>query len=135
MRTTALRPWRDSSGTSLVEVLIALVILAIGILAVGRLFPASSQNLTEDRLRTSAAYYAQERLEATLPVAWTDTSVTDGRHPGGTATESVGNGKWQRYYEVTTMAAPLQNLKKITVTVQWNFRGDQTVTATTYKRR
>lgn len=135
MRTPAPRTWRDSSGASLVEVLIALVILAIGILAVGRLFPLSSQNLTEDRLRTSAAYYAQERLESLLPVAWSDTSVTDGRHPGGTATESLGSGKWQRFYTVSTMAAPLQNLKMITVTVQWTYRGAQTVNAVTYKRR
>jgi len=135
MRTPAPRPWRDSSGTSLVEILIALVILAVGILAVGKLFPMSSQNLTEDRLRTSAAYYSQEKLEDLLPIAWGDTAFTEGRHPPGTATESLGSGKWQRFYEVQTMAAPLNNLKKITVTVSWTYRGAQTVTAITYKRR
>ena len=33
------------------------------------------------------------------------------------------------------MDAPLDNLKKVTVTVQWTFQGNRSVTSTTYVRR
>ena len=134
MRRRTLLP-RDERGTSLVELLIALLVLAIGILALGRVFPAGSQRQVQDRLTTTASYYAQQKLEQLIPTDWNDASMTDGRHPAGTATESLGSGKWQRYYQVTTMASPLDNLKKVTVTVTWTFNGARSVSAVTYKRR
>ena len=126
---------RDERGTTLVELLCALVVLAIGILALGRAFPAGSQNQVKDRLATTAGYYAQQELEQLLVKDWSDNSVSDGRHPGGTATERLGSGKWQRYYQVQTMMSPLDNLKKITVTVTWTYYGSRSVSAVTYKRR
>jgi len=45
------------------------------------------------------------------------------------------SGQWQRFYQVTTMASPLENLKLVTVTVQWTYMGARSVTATTYVRR
>ena len=44
-------------------------------------------------------------------------------------------GQWQRFYTVTVLDPPLDNLKKITVTVMWTYQGNRSVTATTYVRR
>jgi len=50
--------------------------------------------------------------------------------------DTLGNsGQLQRHYDVVSMAAPLDNLKKITVTVEWNWMGPHNVTATSYIRR
>ncbi|MEO5617049.1 MAG: prepilin-type N-terminal cleavage/methylation domain-containing protein [Candidatus Eisenbacteria bacterium] len=123
-------------GVTLVELLAALMVISIGVLALVRLFPTGARNQVEDRLMTSANLYAQEKLEELGSASWTGTALTVGRHPAGTATESIGaNNTWQRYYEVEAMAIPLDNLKKITVTVTWNFMGARSVTATTYQRR
>ena len=122
-------------GSTLIELMIALVLLTVGILAVGQLFPAGSRSQLQARMTSSGSYYAQEKLEQLAGNAWTDASLSVGRHPAS-GSESLGPaGQWRRFYEVTAMAAPLDNLKKVTVTVQWTFQGDRTVTSTTYVRR
>ena len=135
MRSPAVSGIRDERGASLVELLVALVVLAVGVLAVGRVFPNPSRTQVRDKLRTAAAYYAQEKLEDLAPLGWNHTDVTDGRHPAGSAVESLGNGKWERYYQVQTMAAPLTTLKTVTVTVRWTSQNRDSVSVTTYKRR
>lgn len=123
-------------GASLIELMIALVVLSMGILAVAQLFPAGARAQLSDRMSTSAANYAQEKLEELNRLGWSDPALTDGRHPPGMATEALGaNGKWQRFYVVSTMPAPLENLKKVTVTVGWTFMGVRSVQTTTYLRR
>jgi len=133
---SALRqPVRGERGVTLVELLAALVVISIGVLALVRLFPTAERNQLEDRMLTSANLYAQEKVEFLQTKMWVDPEMTIGRHPAGTATEDLGaSGKWHRFYVVSQMAAPLDNLKKITVTVSWNFMGSRSVTATTYVR-
>jgi len=126
---------RAERGTTLTELMVALVILTVGILSVGQLFPAGSRGQLQSRMTNSASYYAQEKIEQLNGQTWTGTDLTDGRHPTS-GTEALGSGgQWQRFYQVTTMAAPLDNLKKVTVTVQWTYLGARSVTATTYVRR
>jgi prepilin-type N-terminal cleavage/methylation domain-containing protein len=123
-------------GASLIELMIALVVLSLGILAVAQLFPAGARAQVSDRMMTAGTYYAQEKLEELNRLTWADPALADGRHPPGTATEAVGTtGRWRRHYEVSTLPAPLDNLRKVTVTVAWTFMGDRSVQSTTYLRR
>ena len=128
---TSLR--HPERGTSLAELMIALVVLSVGLLAVAQLFPAGSRSQVQDRMLTVANYYAQEKIESFVNLAWSDPNLTPGRHPAGTATEALG--AWQRFYQVEVMPSPLENLKKVTVTVSWSFQGTRSVSATTYVRR
>lgn len=124
---------RDQRGSSLAELMVALVVLSVGLLAVAQLFPAGSRGQVKDRMLTVGNYYAQEKIEQFVNVPWSDPVLTVGRHPAGTATESLG--QWQRFYTVETLAAPLDNLKRVTVTVTWTFQGARSVAAVTYVRR
>jgi prepilin-type N-terminal cleavage/methylation domain-containing protein len=135
MRTAPVQ--RRERGFSMVEVLIALVVMAIGIFAVARIFPAGARGQVQDRLTIGANDYMQEKVEYLRGLAWSSTELTDGRHPSATTTESLGGGKWQRYYMVTTMASPLDNLKRVDVTVTWAGAGvpSRDMTVTTYVRR
>jgi prepilin-type N-terminal cleavage/methylation domain-containing protein len=127
---------RSERGATLIELMIALVVLALGILAVVRLFPAGARSQLGDQMLTSGNYYAQEKIEVLNHMLFSDPQLTDGRHPPGTATEACGtSGKWHRYYEVTSLAAPLDNLKRVTVTVTWTFMGARQTQSTTYLRR
>ena len=126
---------RDERGATLIELMIALVVLTVGILAVGQLFPAGSRGQLQSRMTTAGNYYAQEKLEQLAGSSWTDASLTDGRHPASGSEALGSSGQWQRFYEVTTMTSPLNNLKKVTVTVSWNFHGSRSVTSATYVRR
>jgi len=135
MKTKASPHLRAERGTTLTELMVALVILTVGILSVGQLFPAGSRGQLQSRMTNAANYYAQEKLEQLRGEPWTGATLSNGRHPAS-GTEALGSGgQWQRFYEISTLAAPLDNLKKVTVTVQWTFMGARSVTATTYVRR
>ena len=136
MRAPAPGP-RNARGMSLVELCISLVVLAVGILAVGRLFPAGARAQARDRILISANYYAQEKVEALTGLSWADAAITDGRHPAGTAFDTLGTGQWLRFYQITTMTGKLDNLKKVDVTVNYSGAGQapRSLTATTYVRR
>jgi prepilin-type N-terminal cleavage/methylation domain-containing protein len=135
-RDRAIPPHARDRGASLVELMIALVVLSLGILAVSRLFPAGTRGQLQTRMLTSASFYGQEKIEDLGRLPWGDAALTDGRHPAGTAAESLGTSKqWRRFYQVTTMAAPLDNLKQVTVTVNWTFMGARQYQTTTYFKR
>jgi Tfp pilus assembly protein PilV len=122
---------------SLVELCIALVVLAVGILALGRLFPASARSQEQDQILIKANYYAQEKVETLTGLTWADAALFDGRHPAGTAFDTLGTGQWLRCYQVTTMTGSLDNLKRVDVTVNYQGAGrtQRSLTATTYVRR
>jgi len=135
MRIPHPHPAHHQRGTTLAELMVALVVLSIGILAVARLFPSGSSTQTQARMTNTANYYVQEKLEQLRGLSWADADLAAGRHPAS-GNESLGTtGQWQRFYEVTAMAAPLTNLKRVDVTVSWSFHGDRSVSSTTYVRR
>jgi prepilin-type N-terminal cleavage/methylation domain-containing protein len=132
MHTPHRNPSGHERGTTLAELMVALVVLSIGILAVAQLFPAGTRTQVQSRMTNTANYYAQEKLEQLRSLDWANADLTAGRHPTS-GTEALGtSGQWQRFYEVTAMAAPLGNLKRVDVAVYW---GRDTVTSTTYVRR
>lgn len=115
----------------------ALVLLAIGLLAVNQLFPAGSRAQTRDRLTAAASAYAQQKIEQVTTYSWADTGLAIGRHPPGTDAEALGDlGTIRRFYTVDTMPIPLDNLRKITVETYWRSLGDTLrVRTVTYVRR
>ena len=130
-------PRREEQGFSLIELMVTLIILAVGILAVGQIFPSGARSQEQDRLLTGANYWAQDKVEALSRKRWSDADLSDGRHPAGTATESLEDGQWQRFYTVTTMTGTLTNLKNVTVTVTYKGAGinSRSISTTTYVRR
>ena len=135
--TECPHPIRLERGATLIELMMALVVLSIGLLAVSQLFPAGTRGQVRDRLYSSGNYYAQEKIEEISARTWADPGLSIGRHPAGTAVESLGTrGTWQRFYQVDAMAVPLDNLRKVSVTVNWTYLGNtRGVNVTTYVRR
>jgi prepilin-type N-terminal cleavage/methylation domain-containing protein len=128
---------RDARGVTLIETMVALVVFAIGVVVVAGLFPAGQRGQLQDRMRMTANMFAQEKIEQLGHLDWSDAQITVGRHPAGTATEACGaSSAWRRWYQVSTLAAPLDNLRKIVVTVEWTTTtGVRSTSATTYVRR
>ena len=126
---------RAERGSSLLEMMVALTVMAVGVLAVAQLFPAGSRAQVRDRLRTEASQLAREKIEQLEVHDWTDAELTVGRHPAGGAEKLGAVGALNRYYDVGAMAAPLDNLKQVTVHVTWNQVRACTVQAVTYVRR
>ena len=123
-------------GTTLIELLVALIVLATGVLAVAQLFPAGQGVQLRDRLRTEASQLSREKIEELQMLDIHDPNLSQGRHPAGGATEKLGNAAaLQRYYDVDLMAAPLDNLRKVTVSVTWKSARACTMQAVTYLGR
>jgi len=129
-------PLQDQRGLSLVEILFALVLISLSILGVAQLFPSAARGQVRDKMAAGASYLAQEKLESLSNLAWNDANLTLGRHPAS-GTEACGDGnQWGRFWQVAAMPAPLDNLRKITVTVQWMATGKSgSVSSVTYVRR
>jgi prepilin-type N-terminal cleavage/methylation domain-containing protein len=123
-------------GATLIELMIALVILGIGLLAVNQLFPAGTRAQVRDRMLASASGFVQQKIEQVSTYTWADTGLSLGRHPSG-ADEALGDfNNIRRFYTVDTMPIPLDNLRKVTVQAYWLSLGDtMRVSTSTYVRR
>lgn len=123
-------------GISLVEILIALVVLSVGIMAIAGVFPAGTRTELQTRMQSSANYYAQVKLEELRAIHWNDPALTAGRHPAGSVCDTLGTTKaWVRFYQVTDLAAPLQDLKRVSVNVSWTYKTTRSVIDTIYVRK
>jgi len=108
----------DSKGFSLVEMLIALVILAISLLALAGLMAATTRNNSFGGHMTEAATFAQDKLEELKAIPWANIV-------GGTDTKSGSTGiTYARTWNVSTLLNPVPPpndlLKAVTITVNWN---------------
>ena len=136
MKTSRPRFDESERGTSLLELMVALVVFSVGALSISQVFPAGTRTQVQDRLRTMATQYSREKIEALQVLSWSSPDLTVGRHPAGNAQEALGNsGNLGRYYQVDQMSAPLDNLKRVTVTVTWEHVRACTLQAVTYLRQ
>jgi prepilin-type N-terminal cleavage/methylation domain-containing protein len=53
--------WKSEKGASLVEIMVALLIFGIGVVAAARMLPQSNAKSTHSRNRTIAVNIAQEK--------------------------------------------------------------------------
>ncbi len=120
-------------GFSLLELMVALIVLSIGVLAVARLFPAGTRGQTQDRLQATAGYLAQEELERLGGLDFDDSELAVGRHPAGEQAVACGpNARWSRWYEVSAVEPPLDDLKRVTLHVTWATAGGRAIVISTY---
>lgn len=96
----------------MIEVLIALVILAVSLLALAGLMGVVTKNNSFGNHLTEATTLAQDKLEELRVSRW-DTMSTDDTEP---AIRSSSGISYKRSWKVT----PISNLKTVEITVKWN---------------
>ena len=111
------RPNRHPAGFTLLEVLVAISILAVGLLGVASMqIAAINGNAFAGRI-TSGMYLAQATLESLLASPSTDPALAAGAHsassppPGSNVSWTVNDN------------TPVLNAKTIAVTVTWSHKG------------
>ncbi len=108
---------KNSKGRTMIEVLIAMAIFAIGFLAVGSMVLSTTRNNTTGNIITIATMLAREKIEylKTLPIQQMETQCAgdlEAEHPGGA---------FERVCDIS--ASFSETVKIIEVTVSWNRRG------------
>jgi len=79
----------NNRGYSLIEVLIAMAIFSLGILGVAGMQISSTGSNSNARKITDATYYAEDRLERLMSLAWADPNLDPA---GNTHTVATADG-------------------------------------------
>ena len=103
----------DEKGYTLIEVLIALSLFAIGMLAVAGMQISGIQGNATAKWHTGAASWSADRIERLMTLDYDDPALVD-----GSVTEGIYTVSW-----VVTEDVPINNVKTIAVTVSWTDRG------------
>lgn len=114
-----LRPhmrWGNPWGFTLLEVLMAMTVMAVGLLGVSTMLAQTTQQQSVSANRTSATTLAREQLEQIKRAAYAD--VTAANYPPEAYGTIVGFERFQRTVTIA-IDTPLPNTKTVTVTVTW----------------
>lgn len=120
---------RSEDGIGLVEIIIAMLIFAIGISAAIQILPVSNASTTRSRNITIATNLAQEKIEEMSGVPFSHGDLAAGTH---TDPDNPLKEHFTRSWNVVD-DVPLTGMKALDVTVSFNAKSaDSTVTLTTY---
>ena len=109
-------------GFTLIEVLMALAIFSIGILAVGSMQLKSTGGSTNARILTEASIWAQDRVETLMSCSYTDPNLDLGNEDSGTEHTATA-GSYDIMWEVwdnSSGAAPDTKIIRVTATGRGN---------------
>lgn len=108
----------NNRGFTLIEVLVGLVILAIGLLAIASLQITSVRGNFFSSNLMQASYVAQDRIEFLKNISFTDVALNAGDHPEGTVRvpDIAGGIVFNRSYSVAVNG----DLRTINYIVAWN---------------
>ncbi len=128
------------AGFSLLEVIVAIAILSVGILAVASMQGNASRNNVFADTRTQAATWATDRIEKLVDLPWDDANLSDADGDGqagldntgfdnnaattGDADHMVTEGNYTIYWNVAD-DVPITNVKTVRVIVVWSHYGVQ----------
>jgi len=123
---------KSKKGFTLLEIVIALAILAIGLVGILSLFPVGFEASRRASMLTEATIHAQQKMEEFKQGGYDylDTTYTDTVPSGYTAFTDGSGLEWQ-----VTVAEinPPGNLKSVTLDIKWQEKGaDKSETFVTY---
>ena len=120
----------SEKGFTIIEVMIALAIFSIGIMAAWALQTGSTRGNTKARHLTSAATWASDRLERLIQLSYTHADLTAGVHAPALDADGIDNnhnglidepgesGPLQLTWQVTD-DSPIVRTKTVRVDVVW----------------
>lgn len=109
------RPSGSDRGFGLLELALALVVLAIGVLGLAALMPAGTRSAAHSGEETRASELASQLAEKLLATPYHDADLTAGSHTASPAPAPGG------YFLTWVVEAdqPISQCKRITITARW----------------
>ena len=103
---------QNQKGFSLIELLITLVIMAVGLLAMAEMQIISIRGNSFNNSLATATAHGQNKLEELTKLPYIDSALTSGDHNEVPSAGSL----FSRVYSIDDLSS---TMKLITVTVQW----------------
>jgi type IV pilus assembly protein PilV len=113
----------NSRGFSLIEILIAIVILSISLLALAALMVTTTQNNSFGAHMSEATTFAQDMLERLRVSPWAN--VMSGADQ---VTGSTGINYDRNWVVSPNPITPNDTLRTVTITINWNDKVDHSIT-------
>ena len=123
------KAFRKQNGFTLIEVVAALIILSIALLAIAAMQITSIKSGYFSSHVTQATIFAQDKLEYLRNLSYRDSDLSSGQHNEGILPGTV----FSRQYNIAEDAG--NSMKTITVTVQWIDRGNHTISFSTIRSK
>ena len=117
----------NKKGFTLIEVLVGLVLLAIGLLAIAGMQLTSVRGNFFSSNMTQASILAQDRLETLRSLPYDDAALNLGNHQEGVIPGTI----FTRDYDV--LSNPGANMVNITVRVRWRDTTDHMISFSTVR--
>src|SRR6266545_515712 len=115
----------QKSGFTLMEVLVAMLLLTIGLLGVANLTIGVIKGTSYSKNVTTATVVAQQQIEQAQRIGYTNANSL-----AGTATVSMGGMSFTRTTTVTD-SSPAANMKTVTVSAAWTTGNNSVILNTT----
>ncbi|MEW6300418.1 MAG: type II secretion system protein [Thermodesulfobacteriota bacterium] len=112
---------RDAKGFTLVELLVAISVMAVAFAGIASMGVSTMKADTRGRQVTEATALAQAKLEELRVLRRSDADWAAGSHSevGLDSGGSIGGGPYTREWEVEENYNGFNNLSRVTVTVSW----------------
>ncbi len=116
-------------GFTLIEVVIGLIILAVGLLGIAAMQFTSTKSGYFSSNVTQATILAQDKLEYLKNLSYSDSDLSSGQHDEGAVSGTI----FSRHYAIVEDAG--NSMKMITVTVQWADPGNHSISFSTIRSK
>ncbi len=125
-----MKHFAESHGFTLIEVLIALVILAVAFLGLAGLMVQTTKNTSFGGLMTEAATFAQDKLEELRATSWDNLGAFSGADSATDYPKLPYKANYRRSWAVQEPLFPsaADKVRTIRVTVTWDDRTPRTIT-------
>lgn len=128
-----MRQKSNNQGFTIIEVLIAMTILSVGLLAVGTMQIASIKGNKTALDITEASFLAESKLEELISIPFDHVDLIDTKADGTTGLDastvdtadystSSGNGRYTLFWNIAD-DFPQNNTKTIKIIVNWSNKG------------
>ncbi len=113
---------RGTRGFTLIEVMVALVVFAIGVLSLAALIPLGTKGISRSGETTRASELSASTIERLLATPYGDGDLDAGAHSDP---QNPYNGRYWTTWSVEDNQ-PITDCKRVTVTVRWPRSGSPT---------